>query len=311
MSQATLLSKALSVRVDNLKADLARVSRGERVLTHVPTGLPTFDGKFGGLEIGILTLVLGLFGDGKTAFLGHLAKASAEAGVGVLLVLLEDPQEKLADRYLAGVMGESANAIARLQIDNPDRLDAALRESEWAARVALVTGQMGVPDCLELVGRAVERGIGGCPLGLVVVDYAQSFGVEEGGMEQACASLAWGLNALAGKHRLAITLGSQVATDVLRRGRQRWESSLRGGGEGDETGFKPGKGDAMWSRRLEQYARAVYYLFRPGRWRRECGDLSARDDRVVIQVGKANYGPEGEETFRWDGRTCTISERIT
>lgn len=303
MSESNLF-RELQGRVTTLKDLKAKRDRGEAVFTHMPTGLRKFDEVFGGLEIGILTLVVGHTGDGKTALLAHLAQASAKAGFGVLLVLLEDPAAKLADRFLASVMGESANRLARLQFEDPTRLDSALCELEWAKHIGLVHGQYTAKEVLELVD-ATET-IGGAPLGLVVIDYAQSF-ADEDSMEKTCADIAWGLNTRAGKRQFAAVLGSQVKTEVLARGRARWERTLASG-KPDARGFQPGKGDVMWSRRLEQYSKAVWYIFREGRWRRELGDPSAKDNTFEIHQGKANYSQEGSATFVWVGKSASICD---
>lgn len=305
MSLSNLFGE-LQGRVTHLKDLKAKRARGETVFTHVPTGLRKFDDLFGGLETGILTLVVGHTGDGKTALLAHLAKAAAQAGFGVLLVLLEDPAAKLADRFLAAVMGESANKLARLQFEDPARLDSALGELEWAKNIGLVHGQYTAKEVLELVDNT--KTVGGAPLKLVVVDYAQSFAEDEGTMEKTCADVAWGLNVRAGERGLAAVLGSQVKSEVLQRGRSRWERTL-GMGRPDERGFQPGKGDVMWSRRLEQYSKAVWYIFRPGRWRRELGDSGAKDCIFEIHVGKANYSQEGSASFLWEGKSASIYDQ--
>lgn len=303
------LARVLSDRATQLKDLKERRESGEEVYTHIPTGLKRFDEAFGGLEIGICTLVVGHTGDGKTALLAHLAKAAAQAGFGVLLVLLEDPAAKLADRYLASAMGESANKLGRLLFE-PSRIDAAVRgavdDGGWATRVGLVTGSLTADEALRLV-RDTES-VGGAALGLVVVDYAQSFSEEEGTLERTCANLAQGLNTLAGERGFAAVLGSQAKPDVIQRGRTRWERTVAQG-KPDASGFRPGKGDAMWARRLEQYCKANWFIFREGRWRRDLGDEGARDDTFEINVGKANFGPEGCETFRWIGSSCTILDR--
>lgn len=299
------LYKEAAGRVATLKDLKDRRDKGEKVFTHLPTGLRKFDERFGGLELGILTLIVGHTGDGKTALLGHLAMAVAREGFGVLLVLLEDPAYKLVDRYLAAIMGESANKLARLQFDDSRRLDAALGQMEWAKHIGLVHGQYTAAEVLKIVDSTPA--VGGAPLRLVVVDYAQSFAEDEGSMEKTCADVAWGLNTRAGSRQFAAVLGSQVKSDVLARGRSRWERSLVSG-KPDVRGFQPGKGDVMWSRRLEQYSKAVWYLFRPGRWRRELGDTESRDNRFEIHIAKANYSMEGAAEFEWDGRSCTISD---
>lgn len=302
-----VLSKVLHSRVKDLIDLKKRRDAGETVFTHVPTGLKSFDARFGGLEVGILTLVVGHTGDGKTSVLGQLAKGAASAGFGVLLVLLEDPLARIADRYLAGVMGESANKISRLNFGTGERLEAALTELDWAKRVGVVAGMYSPDDVLDLVNRTTD--VGGAPLGLVIVDYAQGFSDAAENMEKVCAQMARNLNGVAGERKLACVFGSQVATDVLHRGRTRWERTLALQ-RPDEGGFRPGKGDVMWARRLEQYSKAVWYIFRPGRWRRELGDEGATDDTMEITVGKANYGAEGCETFAWHGPSTSISDRV-
>jgi replicative DNA helicase len=302
------LAKVVYDRVAKLKADRARIEAGEVVRTHVPTGLRAFDERFGGLELGILTLLVGHTGDGKTTVLAHLAEHAARAGFGVLLVLLEDPADKLADRLLAKVTGITANKITRLQVADTARFDAAVPHLEWTKRVGLVAGNYSPDEVLQLVKDT--DAVGGAPLGLVVVDYAQGFLDDEIGMEQVCARMARALNGVALERNLSCVFGSQVKSEVLQRGRQRWERTSASG-EPDESGFRPGKGDVMWSRRLEQYAKAVWYLFRPGRWRRELGVETARDDVIELHVGKANYSQEGAESFRWDGATSTIADRVS
>jgi replicative DNA helicase len=301
------LSKVLYDRVNKIKSDLDRKARGEVVLTHVPTGLSAFDDKFGGLEIGVLTLVLGHTGDGKTSLLGHLAKHAALAGVGVLLILLEDPAGKLADRYLASTLGVSANDLARLKFDDQRRLDAAADlDSKWAQYVGLISGQYSSTEVKNHIRQTTH--IGGAPVGLVVVDYAQSFGAEDRGMEAVCADMAWTLNALAEERELAVVLGSQVSSECLARGRTRFERTLASG-KPDVRGFIPGPGDVMWARRMEQYAKAAMYVFREGHWRRKMGDAGARDNTIEVGYFKANFGPTGAAVFDWDGQSCTITDR--
>lgn len=304
----SVLDKVVRDRVLRLKEDRARLDRGERVMTHVPTGLRAFDERFGGLEIGILTLCVGHTGDGKTTVLAHLAEYAAKAGFGVLLVLLEDPADKLADRLLAKVTGITANKITRLQVADTERLDVAVSHLDWTSKVGLVAGTYTPDQVLDIVKQTDE--VGGAPLGLVVVDYAQGFLDDEVGMEQVCAKMARTLNGVAMERGISCVFGSQVKSEVLQRGRQRWERTSASG-DPDESGFRPGKGDVMWSRRLEQYAKAVWYIFRPGRWRRELGVDTARDDVIELHVGKANYSQEGAESFRWDGATSTVADRIS
>lgn len=294
--------RVLEDRAAELKGDIAKRARGEKVLTHIPTGWTSVDSAFGGIEIGVQTLVIGHSGDGKTTFLHNLVENAARAGLGVLFVVLEDPARKVADKSFARQLGVSANLLGRLEVDAdiPERLDIVVSESEWADRIAFHAGLVSPGDVLTLVAQLVEVGVGGAPLSLVAVDYAQAFSDAEEGLEQICGQMAHALNQVAIEHQIAVVFGSQVRTKVLERGERRHERT------GDVDGFRPMRGDAMWSQRLMQYSKAVWTIFRPGRWRRDYGDTGAKDDVVELTVAKANFGPEGKINLGWEGKTGRV-----
>jgi len=312
------LYDAVAGRVDRLATASARRARGEVVHTHVPTGLPAFDERFGGSEIGVNTLVVAHTGEGKTSVLAQMAEGAARAGLGAKLYVLEDPEDRVCDRILSGITLASANDIARLRVE-PERLAAALPALDWARRIELVTDRHTPDAVLEDLDQSLT--VGGAPLRFAAVDYAQGFAEDDKGMERTVSRLCMGLREWSKARRAATALGSQVRSEVLQRGRARWERSLANAERDprrkpDVSGFRPGKGDAMWSARLEQYSKAVWYVFRPGRWWKEmcAGDparaAAVKDDQIELRVGKQNFGPEGWETFRWDGSTTRIGEVI-
>lgn len=314
MTLKPTLYDAVEARVGRLTRAHARRAAGEVVHTHVPTGLPAFDEKFGGTEIGVNTLVVAHTGEGKTSVLAQLAEGAARAGLGAKLYVLEDPEDRVCDRVLSVITGVSANAISRLNAD-PAALAVALPQLDWARRISLVTDLHTTEDVLADLEATTE--VGGAPLRLAAVDYAQGFVEDDKGMERMCSTLCMGLREWSKRRRAASVLGSQVRSEVIARGRARWERSLQAAERDnkrrpDISGFRPGKGDAMWSQRLEQYSKAVWYPFRPGRWWKEmCAGDAARaavmaDDTIELRVGKQNFGPEGWETFRWDGATTRI-----
>jgi replicative DNA helicase len=252
--------------------------------------------------MGVLTLVVGHTGDGKSVVIKHFAKAAALAGLGALVYFVEDPEKRTADRFLAEETGVAASDLGRLEVDphEVDQLKQAAGAADWADRIAVRFGTVSAEEVLQDV--AATKRVGGSPLGLVAVDYAQAI-ASEGSMEETCASTARALNELAGARNVATVFGSQVVTEVLRRGRARWERE-----PGDVSGFLPSLGDAMWSRRLEQYAKAELVAFRPGRWKRELGQ-DARDDTLELHVPKANFGPSGWVSLGWDGPRARVFSR--
>jgi replicative DNA helicase len=294
--------KVLANRAAELKDDLARRARGETVLTHIPTGLASLDKAFGGIERGVQTLVIGHTGDGKTTVVQNLVEGAARNGVGVAFFVLEDPERKVADKAFAKELGISANLLGRLEVDLdvPARLDAALEGEHWSDNVAFHSGMADPDEILEVIGKLARTGVNDVPLGLVAVDYAQGFSDVEESLEAVCGRMARNLNILSGTHNLATLFGSQCKTAVMPRGRSQWERT------GEVDGYRPGRGDAMWSARLEQYSKAVWTIFRPGRWRQSLGDTAARDDRIELNVVKANFGPEGQVVLGWEGKTGRV-----
>lgn len=287
-------------RAREVEDGAARLALGEVVRTHTPTGLREFDDVFGGLELGVLTLVPGHTGDGKSALLKQFAKAAATAGIASLVYFVEDPKRRTADRFLAEDTGIAAHNLGRLAVDPGEVADvrrAAEGAKDWASRVAVKFGHVEADQILEDAHKI--QSVGGCPVGLIAVDYAQAL-AGEGGMEETCAGTARALNVLAIERNISTVFGSQVVTDVLRRGRARWERS-----PGDVSGFVPSLGDAMWSRRMEQYAKAIVAPFRPGRWRRELGE-EAKDDTLELHVPKMSFGPTGWVALGWDGAHSRI-----
>jgi replicative DNA helicase len=294
------LDRVLMERAAEVEDGVARRARGETVRTHTPTGLAAFDEVFGGLEIGVLTLVVGHTGDGKSVLIKQFAKAAALAGIASQIYFVEDPKRRTADRYLSENTGIAAHDLGKLAVSDSEVRDlraSADRSRSWAEKVAVQFGVTSPEEILENAERVTT--VGGAPVGLIAVDYAQAL-ANEGNMEEMCGGAARALNVLALDRNISTVFGSQVVTDVLRRGRSRWERS-----PGDTSGYLPSLGDSMWSRRMEQYAKAVVVPFRPNRWRKELGE-ECRDDVMELHVPKMSFGPSGWVALGWDGAHSRI-----
>jgi replicative DNA helicase len=173
-----------------------------------------------------------------------------------------------------------------------DRIDqAAASASLWADRVDVRFGPVDVEEILRVVDETQE--VAGAALKLVVVDYLQLVASSRN-LEDDVARLCTEMNTRAGARRFAVLLLSQVASDVIRRGRDHYRTT------GEITGFCPGLGDTEWCRRAEKSVKAVWALFRPERWKREMG-METDDDKAELHVRKANFGPTGFVVLGWDG----------
>jgi replicative DNA helicase len=260
----------------------------------VPTGFEAIDGKFGGARIGVVTEILAHTGDGKSAFMRQLAEGAARAGVGVLWWVGEDPQDATAERQLGVDTGMDTAALGRLDVtaEELDRLQmAAARSAPWAKRVLPVFEHMDIDDLFSMVDETTA--IGGAPLGLVVLDYIQLLG-DPASLESELARLGIGLHERSRQRRFATVAGSQVSTDVIRRGRDRWYQHH------DISGICPAIGDSEWCKRFEKSSKALWAICRPGRWKREFGE-DAPDDVAELHVRKASFGPMGWVQLGWDG----------
>lgn len=272
---------------------------GKVVRTHTPTGLAEFDAAFGGLELGVLTLVLGHTGDGKSTVLKTFAEAAARDGIASHVYFVEDPKRRTADRYLASATGIAANAMGKLDLQRKELEDIqrAAKTADWARHVAVQFGPVSAEEILYNAQK--QTTVGGAPVGLIAVDYAQAI-AGEGSMEEVCGSTARALNVLAVERNISTVFGSQVVTDVLRRGRVRWDRN-----QGDVSGYLPTMGDAMWSRRMEQYSKAMLCVFRPNRWRKELGE-ECEDNVMELHAPKMSFGPSGWVSLGWDGAHSRI-----
>lgn len=244
---------------------------------------------------------MGQTGDGKSALMRQFAEAGAKAGGAVLAVFGEDPEEPTAERQLSADTGLDTAAVGRLDLtqEDLDNLDlAAERASGWAGRVLPVFETLDVDGVLDLIDEVTT--IGGAPLREVLLDYAQIFGGSRT-LEDDIARLGKGLHARARPRGIAVAIGSQVVSDVIRLARERWYASK------DISRICPALGDTEWSRRLEKLSKVVLGLCRPGRWRREFGDEEAADDYAELHVRKASFGPTGWVQLGWDARRARFT----
>lgn len=302
-------------RAAELSALYASRDRGENPFTHVTTGLTSLDNA-GLFEPGILTAVGAHPGDGKTAFALQCIEGAARANHHVMGYFFEDPRSFLADRKLASSANVSSFALRRGKLslsaeELDDKMSAAVDSMAWAKKVSMFDAKLTTSQLRESIKRNIRE-----DTREIVIDYAQAFDAEqdEKSVERVIARLAWDLNALAAEYNVAVVLMSQVKKEVADRGHKRFASRQfeSKGGPVDETfveGFRPGANDMQWSTALQQRAKQVVYLFRPGLWLRAVGVGDAKDNIMEITLDKGNYGPaQAVIRLRWDGRQSRISE---
>lgn len=281
---------------------------------YIPTGLKRWDAN-GGITRGVLTVLGGVDGQGKSFVSNHLAQSAARRKLHVAQMVFEDPKQQTANRCIAQQTGIDSRKLnlATFEVDDMDKIYAAARETkEWGQYVHYHSGLVDVDDCLgALDDLACELRDSGERLDLVEVDYAQAFPDGDRGLENVIRHFAWDSNKFAQKWGCGFVAFSQVKPEISLRGHGVFAASKRRDPDSwDVSGFIPGPGtqDLAWASAFGQRGRAVGYIFRPGYYERMLGKPGAADDRLWIRWAKVNFGNSGMLELKFDGPTGRIYE---
>jgi replicative DNA helicase len=295
---------------------------GRDPLAFVPTGIPRLN-DLGLGELGVLTVVGGHSGDGKSTFRKQLAWGAAAAGHRVQEFSLEDTGRVAAGRTLADVMDVDATDLRRLRLleraEDAPELIARLRAAREAVRDTARRISWSRAHTTEAVFDEIDRrwhGPGG-ETRLVLLDYAQMFDAEgdERSTERVIARLADRCNRLAGDRWCSVVLFSQITRACVERGRKWFEAASfearrtgRPLGLEAVQGFRPGEGDLQWSSALGHKSKLVPYIFRPGKWARRLGLTQFKDDTMEVYMDKNTLGQDIQiVTLKFDGSRSRIS----
>lgn len=298
------LADTINARLAEMRDALYRRSIGEVVTPYISTGLKSWD-KNGGLIRGILTVIGGDTGEGKSIVKLQLARGAAKDLHIVDMYDFEDPAGKVADRQLSEVTGINNRLLGLLNIDEFDlsRLEAAASEiGEWASRINHYCGLLTTADCLSRMKASKAD--------LMLVDYAQAFPEDDDKtMERTIAEFAWEANKIAQEKNCAIVVFSQIIREVEQRGYRIYErAKFRDPEACDVSGFCPtGLSDISWAKSLGERAKELGYIWRPGRRARKLGH-NVKDNRLHVIWGKVNFGDEKDIVLEFDGPSATIKD---
>lgn len=296
------------VLLDRAAAVAAGPKPGE--LLYIPTPWARFNKVYGGIEISVGTLLVGHTGDGKSSVLLAIAEEGSKH-VETLLVSAEDPLPRTADRQLSGATGISTLALNRKDVteDEGQRLISAA--AAFPERLEVYAGPLSCDEAAALVKTwvASKRKKSKKPL-LVCIDYLQAL-IDTSNPEQELANFVREMNGLASKEGIAVVLASQVRSDMLNQAKNRLNAAKPPPSKPpnwkDFISFlRPQLGDTEHCRRAEKATKAVLVWFRPGRWAKDLAGWYVDDDIGELHVLKANFGPTGYATLRWEGATQRV-----
>lgn len=300
--------EAYSDRVTQLEDWAIRKSEGtlRPEDLYIPTKLRRWDAN-GGITRGVLTVLGGVDGQGKSFVKKHLATSAAKAGLRVAMIDFEDPESKTMDREISNHTRIDSRklGLANFDIDDLDRIFASLDEvRKWGANISYHTGLVGPVEIMEALEAMDPKP------DLVLLDYAQALPEEENlTLERTIAQLAWVANVYAQASNCGFVVFSQVKPEISNRGHAAyWAAKKRDPESCDISGFYPGPGtqDLAWSSAFGQRARCVGYIVRPGYYEIQLGKPGAVDNRLDIRFAKVTFGNAGLVELGFDGPTGRI-----
>lgn len=266
--------------------------------TGIPSGIPALDEKLGGIQPGIVTLFAGRPAMGKSAVSLTIAKACADAGIGVHVFTLEDSEQSYADRIISRLGRIPAQEIRRGGVTR-GMLDGITQiytqKKKW-----LVDGND--PEGPEQLVRSVRAHARKNETRVVIVDYIQVVANALGGEERDAIKRCMQAFMLAAKRdNMAYVVLSQLNR----------QSEYR-------TDKRPSLADMHGSGAIEQFSKCVVGIFREGYYLRTPADDKAfteatgRDAEqakraIELIVLKNNNGSTGTVTANWKGEFCEIT----
>lgn len=305
-SEAVTVGQLVKERFAEFDRMLQARQDGDEPITGVPTGLPSLDRQLAGIQPGIITIVAGRPGMGKSALALQIADHASARGHGVHVFSLEDSDAAYADRSLATGARVPTTRIRTAQLQRGDMLGLMRRAADLGRRKRW-RYQKGSSMSAEAVVREVRRIRKENDTRLVIVDYVQlldkprRYQSENYALDHIMKVLA----AAAKADDLAYLVLCQLNRDCEKREDKR-----------------PRASDLRDSGSLEQISKCVLGLYRGSVYGpphhgidyndSDPDDPCPRDDewerRLEILILKQNHGPLGTVVCGWDGPCTRIYE---
>lgn len=313
MGSAASQQSTLDQAIDAALAAMERARNGKTA--GISFGFKSFDLRLGGLEPGMVYVLAGRPGMGKSSVGHQIAMNAARAGHGVLELSLEMSATQLGRRTLSTAAGVPIERMktGKISLAEADRIVCASKEL-YGLPLTIDDTAGQSPAVIAAKARAARRKHGG--LGLVMIDHlhllrAEDADARHGGtwsVERASATM------------LQIAKDSECPVLLL--------AQLNRGVEARDD-KRPTLSDLRQSGAIEQDAyavgfvyRAEYYL-RGGIPEKQLGEIDAKFNRRVDEWqqqtaqahGKAELiwakvrdGEPGTDILTFDGPTATFGE---
>jgi replicative DNA helicase len=251
----------------------------------IDTGFWRLDRKLGGLKRGLVYVVGGRPGMGKSAFVQQIGTHVAQQGHAVVEISAEMPSEQIVRRKLAqcaqvGYKALEARKLASGDWDNVVTQSEMLRQYPLAVERLIAPTLGAVRASVRRCMARIQRHHGERKLGLVSIDYIQVMNPEHRKGENSNAEisrLSQGIVWLAGEFDCPVLLVSQ-----LNRGPEH------------EPDKRPRMKHLRDSGSLEQDAYAVLFPFRPEYYAKNPLREDVALEECQIIVAKNRNGDPGD-----------------
>lgn len=253
-------------------------------LPGIPTGLVELDDILGGWQNSDLTLIGGRPAMGKTAFIGGLVEAAAEAGFKPGFFSAEQPAVQMALRRVSLLSRVAATKLRNGSFDDEDwaMLTAGVQRAN--ERDLMIYDRSAI-TLDELVGVS-RKWVHSHGVKIIFIDYAQRITVPGADRTQEVASIARGLKNLARDLEVPVVALAQVVKGVDTR-------------TGDK---RPNAGDLANSDELTREADQILMLYRDEVYNPDSPDRGLAE----ILIEKNRHGPTGFKKVRFEAETMAF-----
>lgn len=260
--------------IEEVFEDMRDRAEGKPGSAGVPTGFPDLDRYLSGMEDGLLYIIAGRPGSGKTAASLNIIRNIAETkGTPALFFSLEMPEKQLGQRLLA----------SEALVDGCKIREAALSRDDWPKLAAAAGTLQELPiyvddtpnhdiDDICRVSRRKHRTDG---LSVVCIDYIQlvcSTQRKHGNREQEIGYISRSLKGLAKELSIPV-----IGLSQLNRGLE------------SRTEKRPLVSDLRESGNLEQDADTIIFIYRDEVYNPDSADRGLAE----FIIGKQRQGPTG------------------
>lgn len=256
-------------------------------LPGITTGLNALDEILGGWHDSDLTIIGGRPAMGKTAFLGGLVEAAADAGKRPGVISAEQPAVQLALRRLSMVSSVAASKLRSGQFEDEDwsqlqaGMQAAIARDMWIYDRSAVTLD-------ELIGIA-RKWKHTHNIGCLFIDYAQRITVPRADRITEVSQVARGLKNLARDLQIPVISLAQVVKGVDQR----------------PAGHnRPTAGDLANSDELTREADQILMLYRDEVYNRDSPDKGTAE----VLIEKNRHGPTGFKRLAFLSETMQFKD---